>query len=324
MILKELKLRSLELKISVGDNFAEKVRSNFLYRHLVRPFRKRAKNDRNDAQRTAYQGLNYVRQQHNLLYEKSEGSRAQTISPETAPEQKKILEKIRGVEWYHSINLGNGVVTPGSFEHEPYLNRYHIPDDLTGKRVLDVATFDGFWAFEFERRGAAEVIGLDIESHGDLDLLPRLRARIPRETLEMKTGMGFNMAREILGSKADRRILNLYDLSPERLGRFDMVFSGDILTHLMNPMKALQNICSVTSGFAIIVEPFNPELNSQPSLMHYMGGWHQCMFWLFSLGSLKNMITGAGFSHIELLDTFEFGVRGKEEKMWRAVYKAVP
>ena len=49
----------------------------------------------------------------------------------------------------------------GWFDLRPFVADYHLPERMDGMRVLDVGTWDGFWAFEFERRGA-EVVGLDI------------------------------------------------------------------------------------------------------------------------------------------------------------------
>src|SRR3990170_8687518 len=76
--------------------------------------------------------------------------------------------------WYHAIELAPGVVTPGLFDRRPYVERYELPADLTGKRVLDVGTQDGFWSFELERRGAS-VTALDLDDPGELDWPPRLR-----------------------------------------------------------------------------------------------------------------------------------------------------
>src|SRR6059036_774868 len=65
-------------------------------------------------------------------------------------------------EWYHTVELAPGVVTPGWFDLRDLPARLPIPADLTGLRCLDIGTFDGFWAFEMERRGAAEVVAIDL------------------------------------------------------------------------------------------------------------------------------------------------------------------
>lgn len=77
--------------------------------------------------------------------------------------------------WYHTIDLGDGLVSKGMFDHRPVMHRYGFPS-LVGKTCLDVATANGLFAFEMERRGAARVVAMDAPSLSDLDLLPRVRA----------------------------------------------------------------------------------------------------------------------------------------------------
>ncbi len=241
-------------------------------------------------------------------------------------EQKEILKRITGVEWYHSIDLGYGVVTPGLFDHRPLLNQYHLPENFKDMRVLDVATYDGFWAFEFEKRGAAEVVAMDIKTWNEIDIPPRIRAGASKEMLDKETGAGFNIARDILGSNVQRNIMNVYDLTPGWMGKFDMVFCSDLLLHLMNPMKALQNIHSVVSGSAYIIDVFSPEFGEDESnsILRYVGGSERMVWWRFGLGTLKKMIKDAGFTEVQLLGTFEFSVRLQKEKYWHAVFKAHP
>ena len=46
--------------------------------------------------------------------------------------------------------------------------------------------------------------------------------------------------------------MSAYDLSPE-LGTFDFVFCGDLLLHLKDPITPVENIRSVCTGSAVIV-----------------------------------------------------------------------
>lgn len=247
--------------------------------------------------------------------------RAATDTPE-APSVQALRDEVAAIEWYHTIPLGNGVVTPGEFDHAPHIEDYRVPARLDGQRVLDVATFDGFWAFEFERRGAAEVVALDIERIGDGDIQPRLRARTPSETLAQRTGAGFTLAKKALGSSVRRELMSVYELSPERVGTFDTVFCGDLLLHLMNPVKALERMRSVTTGEAILVDCFSPHLPGKT--VEYRGGTNRCVWWSVSLGCLQQMIADAGFSEVTLVHTFKLGHRGEKPWMWRAVFSARP
>src|SRR5882762_9398409 len=78
--------------------------------------------------------------------------------------------------WYHTIDLGDGLITPGTYDYRFNLDQFHFPEDMTGMQVLDVGSGSGFFAFEFERRGAA-VTSVDLPSIASLD-------RFPGETLE--------------------------------------------------------------------------------------------------------------------------------------------
>src|SRR3954470_1988623 len=158
--------------------------------------------------------------------------------------ESSLQDEVERYPWYHTLELGNGVVAKGMFDHRPVLDRYPIPADLSGKRCLDVATMDGFWAFEMERRGAESVTAIDIDSPDELDWPASLRAGHDRGLDETKAER-FALAKEALGSGVERVILSAYDLSPERLGTFDFVFCGDLLLHLKDPITPVENIRSV-------------------------------------------------------------------------------
>src|SRR6478735_9319868 len=80
--------------------------------------------------------------------------------------------RARELSWYHSLELAPGVVTPGFFDTRPTVAKVPLPADLTGKRCLDVGTWDGFWAFEMERRGAASVTAIDLDDPQQWDWPP--------------------------------------------------------------------------------------------------------------------------------------------------------
>src|SRR3954447_7446530 len=115
-------------------------------------------------------------------------------------ETPELRERAERYPWYHTIELGDGVVTQGMFDHRPVLDRYPIPADLSGKRCLDVATMDGFWAFEMERRGAESVTAIDIDRPDELDWPASLRAGHDTRLDETKAER-FALAKEALGSR---------------------------------------------------------------------------------------------------------------------------
>lgn len=164
--------------------------------------------------------------------------------------------------WYHTMDLGPGVTTSGWFDLRPVVERLPWPD-VAGKRCLDIGTWDGFLAFELERRGAAEVVATDIRSHADWDHLPRQReGAISYSEAEFgEKGAGFVLAAEALGSKVRREWINIYELSPERIGTFDVVTCGTLLLHLRSPFAALEAVRSVCRGEFMSSEQIDPRLS---------------------------------------------------------------
>jgi tRNA (mo5U34)-methyltransferase len=191
-----------------------------------------------------------------------------------------------------------------------------------------VATFDGFWAFEMERRGAAEVVGLDIETLLEIDVPPYvidiLRQRGVSEETGV-TGRGFRIAAELSGSRVQRRICNVYDLSPEKFGQFDLVFCGDLLVHLTNPLRALQNIFAVTRGSAILYEPYNLILDNLGlgSIAKLLGVAEEASWWEFGRNYLEHAIRVAGFARVEYCGSVDIRSRSwPDAPMPRAIFRA--
>jgi tRNA (mo5U34)-methyltransferase len=156
--------------------------------------------------------------------------------------------------WYHTLELPQGV-TPGWFDLRPVLERLPWPE-VAGRRCLDVGTYDGFYAFELERRGAAEVVATDIPAHAGWDLAPAGRERTGAALAQAsgEKGRGFALAREALGSAVQRELVSVYDLDPEEHGEFDVVVCGSLLLHLQDPVRALEAIRGVCRGVLLSVE----------------------------------------------------------------------
>jgi tRNA (mo5U34)-methyltransferase len=198
--------------------------------------------------------------------------------------------------WYHAIELPDGSVTPGWFDLRPQVKHYGIPDDLHGKRALDVGTWDGFWAFELERRGA-EVVAIDLDDEAQLDWPPRRRPAEPKAG----RGDGFRYAAKRLGSRVERIELSVYDATPERLGTFDLVFCGSVLIHLRDQLFALERIASVTRGMFISAEEYDRVASLFPwSVARWRGDDPSAVvFWRPSLRAWKRMLWSAGFERVE-------------------------
>jgi tRNA (mo5U34)-methyltransferase len=201
--------------------------------------------------------------------------------------------------WYHTIDVAPGVTTPGWFDLRPITERLPWPD-VRGKRCLDVGPYDGFLAFELERRGAAEVLAVDIGAHEDWDWPVRMRGRSGAlaEIAGPEVGAGFEIARRLLGSRVERRVLSAYDLSPEEVGRFDVIVCGALMLHLRDPLRALEAIRSVCDGYFLSAEEIVIELSvlhRRRPLARLNGVDDLCQWWVPNAAGHRRMVEAAGF-----------------------------
>ena len=231
----------------------------------------------------------------------------------------ELRTEVERYPWYHTLELAEGVVTRGMFDHRPVLDRYPLPDDLSGLRCLDVATMDGYWAFEMERRGAASVTAIDIEDPEDLDWPASLRAGHDKSLDETKAER-FALAKRALGSNVERVILSAYDLSPQ-LGSFDFVFCGDLLLHLKDPITPVERIRSVCTGSAVIVNTITRFRFNEKRPLAVLDGIDTFTWWTTNLTGLVRIVRAAGFARVEASEPFELPYSGGGD--WRGLRGAV-
>ena len=212
-------------------------------------------------------------------------------------ERARLQAEVGAHTWYHTIELAPGVVTGGMFDHRPVVDRYLLPPSLTGMRCLDVGTFEGFWAFEMERRGAAEVVAIDVTDPEQYDWPASLRASIPRG-LGVAKEERFALARDALGSSVQYVQRSVYELEPEH-GPFDLVFCGDLLVHLKDPVSAVERIRGVTAGSAILANPIKRFWWARHRPMAQIDGIDEFEWWGMNLPGLVRLARAAGFGHVE-------------------------
>ncbi|MBV9848806.1 MAG: DUF1698 domain-containing protein [Armatimonadetes bacterium] len=156
------------------------------------------------------------------------------------------LAEMHRIRWWHRIPVGvdsdgRTVYTPGEVRHGPDggdwpTTRFGLPTDLSGKTVLDIGAWDGFFSFEAERRGASRVLAVDVsqERGGNWG-----------------GTRGFNFAHRLLASRVEFQPISIYDLTPETLGQFDLVFCFGVLYHVKDPLRAIEAMASVTRHVAL-------------------------------------------------------------------------
>jgi tRNA (mo5U34)-methyltransferase len=205
------------------------------------------------------------------------------------------------------------------FDLRPYIREYGLPEDLSGQRVLDIGTFDGFWAFEMERRGA-RVTSLDVDRMQQLDWPPRLR---PAE--DGPRGHTFAIAHEALQSSVERVGLSVYDATPEKLaGTFDLVFCGTVLIHLRDPMLALERMANVCHGKFIFADERSrgPLIGFPRTGARFAGNTPWSTWWIPTARTWTDMIYCAGFEDVRRHGEFKLRFRDKRQNVPHVVIHA--
>lgn len=219
-----------------------------------------------------------------------------------------LLESAKRETWYHTLELAPGHVTEGMFDMRPYVHRYGLPERMDGMRALEIGTWDGFWAFEMERRGA-DVVALDLDDERDLDWPPRRR---PTTYPEKPRGRGFELAKAIVGSHVERVSCSVYDAFPEDLGTFDLVFCGTVLIHLRDQLLALERIANLCTGRFVSAEEYDRVSGLVPfPVARYRADRDSAVvFWQPSARTWRRMLWTAGFDRV--VEHGRFNVRAAQ------------
>jgi tRNA (mo5U34)-methyltransferase len=220
--------------------------------------------------------------------------------------------------WYHCIDLLNGETTDGDYAMEQYLPHYHFPSDMTGMSVLDVGRASGFFAFEFEKRGA-DVTATELRSMADWDFVggedakvARMRDYIGRADYEEFFIRGaFNYAHEMRKSRVKRVDATAYDLSPALFAdkKFDLVFAGSITSHLKSPIVAFEKLHSVTAdtGTCVVSAPFLDLVEHRDLPFMALVGRSdpdRRSWWLVNTLGISELLYAAGFKEVTIKSHF--------------------
>lgn len=208
--------------------------------------------------------------------------------------------------WYHRVSLPGGVVTPGWAPLDQSI--YRLPADLTGKRVLDVGAWDGYWTFEALKRGAERVVAIDDFSNAIYKG-------------ERRGWEQFDLCRGALGydeSRCDRMELSVYDVDKAFWNEhFDVVLFFGVLYHLKHPLLALEKLAAVTREMicveSAVLDHYSPYLDGTKEPFKAGGygdrmvmefypdaqyGENPTNWWVPTLRTMATMMRVAGFERV--------------------------
>ena len=149
--------------------------------------------------------------------------------------------------WFHNLRLPGGAVTAvdhplGDFPAYKWEQiAPALPDDLRGKRALDIGCNAGFYTFELAKRGA-RVLAIDHDEH----YLTQARWAACQLGLE---------------DRVEFRTMDVYDLAHVN-GTFDVVLFLGVLYHLRYPLLGLDLVAERVSGTLVLQTLTTDEVNA--------------------------------------------------------------
>jgi tRNA (mo5U34)-methyltransferase len=234
------------------------------------------------------------------------------------PTAEELQSQADAMRWFHSIDLGQGVVTKGA-------SVIAIPEDgfpdVTGRSVLDIGAWDGYYSFRAERLGARRTVALDHYAWG-VDIAARgayWAECIAEGTLadqsrdltdfwlpDLPGRRPFEFAATTLGSKVETLAADFASMDLDAIGRFDVAFYLGVLYHMKEPLTCLERLRSVTTEVAVIeTEAVHLQHFEHESLMQFFsGGDLQTDFGNWYVPTMKGLhalCRAAGFSDVRTI-----------------------
>jgi tRNA (mo5U34)-methyltransferase len=200
-------------------------------------------------------------------------------------------EELGKYKWFHSIDLGDGVVTPGNVSPEVCAAKAGVVLDrldLTGRSVLDIGAWNGYYSFAAKQHGAARVLATDSFCWAN----PKMRGR-----------ESFELARSALGLEIESEEVDAAHISSETVGEFDVVMYLGVFYHRRDAMESLPRLATSAKEVLVVETQMDLLEVNKPAVAYYptteMRG-DASNWWGPNALFMKNFLLGLGFEVVEV------------------------
>lgn len=168
----------------------------------------------------------------------------------------ELQRRVNALTWHHQIDFGNGVLAPGNTPIEVLQAQSDIYFNgiIDGKTFLDIGAWDGFNSFDAHRLGASRVLATDHFAWSD-------QCWGNREA--------FELARAHLAPDVEVMDIDLPELSPETVGKFDVVLFAGVFYHLRHPFAVLEQISHLVNEWLIVETHLDALDYDRPAMVFY-------------------------------------------------------
>lgn len=172
-------------------------------------------------------------------------------------EPEELRRRVNALKWFHSIDFGNGVVSPGMARLDMLQTQANVYFNgiIEGKTFLDIGCWDGFNSVEAHRRGASRVLATDhYVWHG-----------------QWGNRACFDLAHKHAAPEIEVMDIDLPDLLPKNIGTFDIVLFAGVFYHLRNPFMMLEQVSKLANEWLIVETAMDAMEIDRPAMIFYPG-----------------------------------------------------
>jgi tRNA (mo5U34)-methyltransferase len=200
-----------------------------------------------------------------------------------------LREKVAGSFWFHSINLGDGIVTPGHksrYEISREAEAIFAPLNLRDRSVVDIGAWNGAFTVEAKRRGAARMLAVDHYTWAHPDF---------------RGQQTFDLVMSRLGIDVETKLLDIQNAVAADIGRWQVVLFLGVFYHLFNPISALQVLAEITEEVLVLETHLDLEDLAQPAMVFYpdreLGG-DATNWWAPNRAGMEALLRAVGFEKV--------------------------
>lgn len=207
-----------------------------------------------------------------------------------APGRQALLEEIARYRWFHQVDFGDGVLTPGWIKASKIarMTRCFFDRPLAGKSVLDIGCWDGAYSIAAARLGASRVLATDhwVWAHGHGDR------------------RAFELARTRLAPQVEVMDVPVEELSVERVGQFDIVLFAGVFYHLRHPLAVLERLAPIAREMFVLESRLCGvlgQLTSKPLIRFYPGrelDGDESNWWAPNPAGMMALMRDVGFPNV--------------------------
>jgi tRNA (mo5U34)-methyltransferase len=200
-----------------------------------------------------------------------------------------LRRRVNSHAWFHTINLGGGIVTPGIKTRSAIAceaDAIFAPISVRNRSLADIGAWNGCFTVEAKRRGASRILAIDDFTWAH----PEFRGK-----------ESFDLVMTRLGIEVESRIADIQSTGAAAIGQWQVVLCLGVFYHLLNPIAAVQRLAEVTAEVLVLETHLDLRDMGTPAMAFYPGtelGGDPTNWWGPNRAAVEALLKTVGFAKV--------------------------